>query len=41
MLVVAAFVTLADRWALLYAERRAADTLKTRLKLTAAPEVEI
>ncbi|MEV8435588.1 DUF2993 domain-containing protein [Streptomyces sp. HUAS 31] len=41
ILVVAAFVTLADRWALLYAERRAADTLKTRLKLTAAPEVEI
>ncbi|MFD5860854.1 LmeA family phospholipid-binding protein [Streptomyces chartreusis] len=41
ILVVAAFLTLADRWALLYAERRAADTLKTRLKLTAAPEVEI
>ncbi|MFC5217963.1 DUF2993 domain-containing protein [Streptomyces coerulescens] len=41
LLVLAAFLTLADRWALLYAERRAADTLKNRLKLTAAPEVEI
>ncbi|MER5942086.1 DUF2993 domain-containing protein [Streptomyces sp. NPDC001928] len=41
ILVLAAFLTLADRWALLYAERRAADTLKDRLHLAAAPEVEI
>ncbi|MFJ9105556.1 DUF2993 domain-containing protein [Streptomyces sp. NPDC102405] len=41
LLVLAAFLTLADRWALLYAEHRAADTLKDRLRLTAAPEVEI
>ncbi|MFF0017785.1 DUF2993 domain-containing protein [Streptomyces sp. NPDC005374] len=39
--VLAAFLTLADRWAVLYAEHRAADTLKDRLRLTAAPEVEI
>lgn len=41
LVVLAAFLTLADRWALLYAERRAADTLKDRLRLAAAPEVEI
>ncbi|WP_405615817.1 DUF2993 domain-containing protein [Streptomyces sp. NBC_00076] len=41
LVVLAAFLTLADRWALLYAEHRAADTLKDRLKLSAAPEVEI
>jgi hypothetical protein len=41
LLVLAAFLTLADRWAVLYAEHRAADTLKERLRLTAAPEVEI
>ena len=41
LVVLAAFLTLADRWALLYAEGRAADTLKDRLKLSAAPEVEI
>ncbi|MGC9543720.1 DUF2993 domain-containing protein [Streptomyces sp. UG1] len=41
LVVLAAFLTLADRWALLYAERRAADTLKDRLNLAAAPEVEI
>ncbi|MGW1958317.1 LmeA family phospholipid-binding protein [Streptomyces sp. NPDC001920] len=41
LLVLAAFLALGDRWALLYAERRAADTLKDRLHLTAAPEVEI
>lgn len=41
LLVLAAFLTLADRWAVLYAEHRAADALKDRLKLTAAPEVEI
>ncbi|MFF6915632.1 LmeA family phospholipid-binding protein [Streptomyces sp. NPDC012466] len=39
--VIAAFTTLADRWAVLYAEHRAADTLKDRLDLAAAPEVEI
>ena len=39
--VVAAFLTLADRWAVLYAEHKAADTLEDRLRLTAAPEVEI
>ncbi|WP_394298052.1 DUF2993 domain-containing protein [Streptomyces griseus] len=41
LLVLAAFLTLADRWAVLYAEHKAADTLKDNLKLTAAPEVEI
>ncbi|MFJ8633761.1 DUF2993 domain-containing protein [Streptomyces sp. NPDC093568] len=41
LVVLASFLGLADRWALLYAERRAADTLKTRLDLAAAPEVEI
>ena len=38
---LAAFLTLADRWALLYAERRTADALKARMHLSAAPEVEI
>ncbi|WP_217205587.1 DUF2993 domain-containing protein [Streptomyces sp. AC550_RSS872] len=41
LVVLAAFLTLADRWALLYAERRAADTLKDRLNLAVAPEVQI
>ncbi|WP_039933024.1 LmeA family phospholipid-binding protein [Streptomyces viridochromogenes] len=41
LLVIAAFAALGDRWALLYAEHRAADTLKDRLDLAAAPEVEI
>lgn len=41
LVVLAAFLALADRWALLYAERRAADTLQDRLDLAAAPEVEI
>ncbi|MGW0497788.1 LmeA family phospholipid-binding protein [Streptomyces sp. NPDC003007] len=41
LVVLAAFTTLADRWAVLYAEHRAADTLKDRLDLAAAPEVEI
>ncbi|MCX4881831.1 LmeA family phospholipid-binding protein [Streptomyces sp. NBC_00847] len=41
LVVLAAFLTLADRWALLYAERRAADSLKDRMRLSAAPEVEI
>ncbi|MEU0451506.1 DUF2993 domain-containing protein [Streptomyces sp. NPDC006129] len=39
--VLAAFTALGDRWAVLYAEHRAADTLKDRLDLAAAPEVEI
>ncbi|MGN9763150.1 LmeA family phospholipid-binding protein [Streptomyces sp. SD31] len=41
LVVLACFLTLGDRWALLYAERRAADTLKDRFDLAAAPEVEI
>jgi hypothetical protein len=41
VVVLAAFLTLADRWALLYAERRAADELRDRMKLSAAPEVDI
>ncbi|MFR9787212.1 DUF2993 domain-containing protein [Streptomyces sp. MB22_4] len=41
MLTFACLVALADRWALLYAERQAADRLKDRLHLTAAPEVRI
>ncbi|MEW2620448.1 DUF2993 domain-containing protein [Streptomyces sp. NPDC048106] len=41
VLTLACLVTLADRWALLYAERQAADQLKDRLHLTAAPEVRI
>ncbi|WP_020127252.1 DUF2993 domain-containing protein [Streptomyces sp. 303MFCol5.2] len=41
LVVLAAFVTLADRWALLYAEHKAADTLKDQLDLAAAPEVDI
>jgi hypothetical protein len=39
--VLASLVTLADRWAVLYAEHRAADVLEDRLDLAAAPEVEI
>lgn len=41
LLALAAFLVLADRWALLYAEHRTADTLEDQLKLSAAPEVEI
>lgn len=41
LLTGAAFLTLADRWAVLYAEHRAADALRDRLQLAAAPEVEI
>ncbi|SEE19786.1 Protein of unknown function [Streptomyces misionensis] len=41
LLTAACLVALADRWALLYAERQAADRLKDRLHLTAAPEVRI
>ncbi|GHE57570.1 hypothetical protein GCM10018785_28430 [Streptomyces longispororuber] len=39
--VGAAFLVLADRWALLYAEHEAADRLKGQLGLSAAPEVDI
>ncbi|MFM9588017.1 DUF2993 domain-containing protein [Streptomyces scabiei] len=39
--VLASLVTLADRWAVLYAEHRTADVLEDRLDLAAAPEVEI
>ncbi|MGW3664124.1 LmeA family phospholipid-binding protein [Streptomyces sp. NPDC005141] len=41
VLSLTAFLALADRWALLYAEHRAADRVKDQLHLTAAPEVEI
>lgn len=41
LVVVAAFVALADRWALLYAQHRAAEGLKEQLGLAATPEVEI
>ncbi|WP_326573487.1 DUF2993 domain-containing protein [Streptomyces sp. NBC_00481] len=41
LVVLASFVALGDRWALLYAEHEAADTLEDRLDLAAAPEVEI
>ncbi|MFJ3234009.1 DUF2993 domain-containing protein [Streptomyces sp. NPDC086787] len=40
-LTLACLVTLADRWALLYAEHKAADRLKDQLHLAAAPEVRI
>ncbi|WP_030686727.1 DUF2993 domain-containing protein [Streptomyces sp. NRRL B-1347] len=39
--VGAAFLVLADRWALLYAEHEAAAKLKDQLNLSAAPEVDI
>ncbi|MEU4878530.1 DUF2993 domain-containing protein [Streptomyces sp. NPDC021608] len=38
---LAVFGALADRWALLYAQHRAAQTLKEHLGLAATPEVEI
>ncbi|MER7170883.1 LmeA family phospholipid-binding protein [Streptomyces mesophilus] len=41
LLAGAAFLVLADRWALLYAEHKTAEKLKDSLHLTAAPEVEI
>ncbi|MET9895834.1 DUF2993 domain-containing protein [Streptomyces sp. NPDC006465] len=41
VLSLTAVLALADRWALLYAEHRAADRLKDQLHLTAAPEVDI
>ncbi|MCF3129256.1 LmeA family phospholipid-binding protein [Streptomyces olivochromogenes] len=40
-LTLACLATLADRWAVLYAEHRAADRLKDQLDLAAAPEVRI
>ncbi|GAB2752822.1 DUF2993 domain-containing protein [Streptomyces bullii] len=39
--VLGAFLVLGDRWAVLYAEHRAAQALRDRLDLAAAPEVEI
>jgi hypothetical protein len=41
VVALAAFLTLADRWAVLYAEHRAAEKLKDQLDLSAAPEVGI
>ncbi len=41
LLAVTAFLVLGDRWALLYAEHRAAEALKDRMNLNAAPEVKI
>ncbi|MDF3300237.1 LmeA family phospholipid-binding protein [Streptomyces tropicalis] len=41
VVTLACLVTLADRWALLYAEHKASDQLKDRLHLAAAPEVRI
>ncbi|MEU6772253.1 DUF2993 domain-containing protein [Streptomyces sp. NPDC046759] len=40
-LTLVCLVTLADRWALLYAEHTASERLKGRLHLAAAPEVRI
>ncbi|GAA3102196.1 DUF2993 domain-containing protein [Streptomyces rectiviolaceus] len=41
LVVLAAFLALGDRWALLYAEHEAAEKLKDSMHLSAAPEVEI
>ncbi|MEU1407720.1 DUF2993 domain-containing protein [Streptomyces sp. NPDC005728] len=41
VLTLACLVTLADRWALLYAEHKASERLKDELHLAAAPEVRI
>ncbi|MCX5461743.1 MULTISPECIES: DUF2993 domain-containing protein [Streptomyces] len=41
VLVLAAFLTLGDRWAVLYAENKAGESLKNSMNLTAAPEVDI
>lgn len=41
VLVLAAFLALGDRWALLYAERTAAEKVRDQLDLRASPEVEI
>ncbi|MFJ9818521.1 DUF2993 domain-containing protein [Streptomyces sp. NPDC101151] len=40
-LTLACLVTLADRWALLYAEHKASERLKDEMHLAAAPEVRI
>ncbi|MFD4478627.1 DUF2993 domain-containing protein [Streptomyces sp. NPDC058471] len=41
LVVLAAFLALGDRWALLYAEHEAAEKLKDSMHLSAAPEVDI
>ncbi|MEU6084553.1 DUF2993 domain-containing protein [Streptomyces sp. NPDC047108] len=41
VLVAAAFLTVADRWAVLYAENKAEEKLKDSLHLAADPEVDI
>ncbi|MFD5028175.1 DUF2993 domain-containing protein [Streptomyces sp. NPDC058373] len=41
VLVLACFLALGDRWAVLYAENRAEDALKEKMDLSAAPEVDI
>ncbi|MFI9809193.1 DUF2993 domain-containing protein [Streptomyces sp. NPDC052301] len=41
LLTLSCLLVLADRWALLYAERKASERLKDQLHLTAAPEVRI
>ncbi|MFD6827955.1 hypothetical protein CH313_20010 [Streptomyces sp. TSRI0384-2] len=41
VLVVAALLTLVDRWAVLYAENKAEESLKRSMNLAAAPEVDI
>ncbi|MGY0492743.1 LmeA family phospholipid-binding protein [Streptomyces sp. WG-D5] len=41
IVVLCGFLALADRWAVLYAENKAAEQIKKQLKLAAAPEVEI
>ncbi|MFI1768300.1 DUF2993 domain-containing protein [Streptomyces sp. NPDC020800] len=41
VLTLACLVTLADRWALLFAEHKASERLKDQLHLAAAPEVRI
>ncbi|MGV4983198.1 LmeA family phospholipid-binding protein [Streptomyces sp. NRAIS4] len=41
VLTLACLVTLADRWALLYAEHKTSEELKHKLHLAAAPEVHI
>ncbi|WP_306321498.1 MULTISPECIES: DUF2993 domain-containing protein [unclassified Streptomyces] len=41
VVVLCGFLAMADRWAVLYAENKAAQQLKKQMKLTAAPEVEI
>ncbi|WP_436738063.1 LmeA family phospholipid-binding protein [Streptomyces sp. BBFR102] len=41
VLVLAAFLALGDRWAVLYAENKAEESLKESMNLAAAPEVDI